>query len=213
MLVHHNTKPKQLKGKLLIGLTGGIGSGKTTVTDLFAEQGIQVIDTDVIARKALELNSPLLNKVLEKFGSKLQLEDGNLNRSALREIVFNQPASKTWLEELIHPWVREQSLIQLIEASSPYVILSSPLLIESQQHLWVDRLLIVNLPKHLQIERVTKRDSSSANLVEKIINQQLNSTQRLALADDVIENTQGLDFLEKQVISLHNSYLKLAQQK
>lgn len=196
--------------KLTIGLTGGIGSGKTAASDLFAKKGIEVIDTDVLARKALDLNSPLLIKVFNHFGEQLKLIDGSLNRAALRSLIFNDPKAKTWLEALVHPWVKEQTTQALAKATGAYVLLSSPLLIESGQAKLVDRLLVVDIPENLQLERTTKRDSNEPDLVKKIMSQQLARQERLLQADDLIDNSGDLKHLQNQVDSLHNQYLKLA---
>lgn len=199
--------------KLLIGLTGGIGSGKTAASNLFAMLGIEVIDTDILARQALELGSPLLKEVFNQFGEELKLKDGSLDRAKLREIVFNNATAKTWLEGVIHPWVKQTSLNEIYRATSPYVILSSPLLIESGQLTLTDRVLIIDVPKSLQIERTCARDTNHPNLVKKIIEQQISRQDRLSYADDVIDNSGDLNYLEKQVNSLHSQYLKLAVDK
>ncbi|GLR63131.1 dephospho-CoA kinase [Marinospirillum insulare] len=204
-----NNKHKQL----IIGLTGGIGSGKTAASDLFANLGIDVIDTDVLARKALELNSPLLSKVFNHFGQQLKLADGSLDRAALRSIIFNDSTAKVWLENLIHPWVKQAVLSALTKATSVYVLLASPLLIESGQVELADRLLIVDLPEEMQISRTASRDNNSPDLVKKIIAQQISRPERLALADDLIDNSGDLNHLEKQVNSLHTKYLELAKLK
>lgn len=199
--------------KLIIGLTGGIGSGKTAVSDLFASLGIQVVDADVLARQALELGSPLLVKVFNHFGEGLKLEDGSLDRAKLREIVFNSSADKAWLENLVHPWVKQASSKALAKATSPYVLLSSPLLIESGQLKLTNRLLVVDVPESIQIERTSARDANSPDLVKKIIAQQISRKDRLSQADDLIDNAGDLNNLEKQVNSLHSKYLKLALTK
>lgn len=204
-----NNKP----AKLIIGLTGGIGSGKTAASDLFAELGIEVVDSDVLARQALELGSPLLDKVFNKFGQQLKKADGSLDRGQLRTIVFNDSAAKAWLEALVHPWVKQASLTALMNATSPYILLSSPLLIESGQVELVDRLLVVDLPESIQIERTKNRDASSPDLIKKIMAQQMSRQDRLSQADDLIDNSGSLKDLQKQVKSRHQEYLKLASTK
>lgn len=201
------------QSKLIIGLTGGIGSGKTAASDLFSKQGIDVVDTDVLARQALELNSPLLKKVFNYFGNHLKLEEGHLDRAALRGIVFNNPNAKTWLEGLIHPWVKEETFKALAKANSVYILLSSPLLIESGQLKLTDRLLVVDVPESLQVERTTARDANQPDLVKKIIKQQISRQERLSHADDLIDNSGDLNHLQKQVDSLHQKYLQLAFNK
>lgn len=196
---------------LIIGLTGGIGSGKTAASNLFAEKGIEVIDADVIARAALKPGSPLLEDVYEHFGSQLQLPDGSLDRAALRKQIFNDPQEKIWLEELVHPWVREEVVKQLKTAKGDYLILSSPLLIESHQDQLVDRILVIDLPEKLQIERTCLRDNNQEELVTKIMANQLERQERLAKADDVIDNSKGLNELKKQVNYWHDFYQQLAR--
>ncbi|SFC04829.1 dephospho-CoA kinase [Marinospirillum celere] len=196
---------------LIIGLTGGIGSGKTAASNLFAEKGIEVIDADVIARAALEPGSPLLEDVYEHFGSQLQLADGSLDRAALRKKIFNNHQEKIWLEELVHPWVREEVVKQLKTAKGGYLILASPLLIESHQDQLVDRILVIDLPKKLQIERTCQRDNNQEELVTKIMANQLERQERLAKADDVIDNSKGLNELKKQVNYWHDFYQQLAR--
>lgn len=193
----------------IIGLTGGIGSGKTAASNIFSELGIQIIDADVIARQALEKDSPLLPELFEYFGEGIKQCDGQLNRAKLRELVFNDPAQKKWLEQQVHP--RVQSLIQqaLQQRSGPYTILSSPLLIESGQYRLVDRLLIIDVPESMQLQRTCQRDNNSVELVKKIMAQQTSRDQRLALADDIINNTKDLNSLQKQVEQLHQHYLEL----
>lgn len=199
------------KSPLIIGLTGGIGSGKTAATDYFAELGVPVVDADVLARQALEPDSPLLEKVYQHFGKKLQKPDGSLDRAALRVRVFNDPEQKCWLEELIHPWVRKEIIQAIDSLSGDYLILSSPLLLESKQDQMVDRVLVVDLPEQLQVERTCRRDNNKRDLVEKIMRNQLSRQERLARADDVVDNSQGLNELKKQVNYWHEFYRNLAR--
>jgi len=208
-----NNSLDNITTKLIIGLTGGIGSGKTAASNLFTNLGIDVVDTDVLARKALQLNSPLLTKVFDHWGEELKLIDGSLDRAALRSIIFNDSTAKAWLENLIHPWVKKMTINALNEATSAYVILSSPLLIESGQLKLTDRLAVVDLPEEMQVNRTINRDKNSPDLVKKIIGQQIERSARLSLADDIIDNSGDLNHLQKQVNSLHNKYLKLAQTK
>lgn len=202
--------------KLIVGLSGGIGSGKTAASNLFSEQGVNVVDTDILARQALQIGSPLLIKVFNHLGQQLKLEDGSLDRAALRTLIFNDPAIKKWLESLVHPWVKQTTLQALVEAdtkNSPYILLSSPLLIESGQLNLADRLLVVDIPESLQVERTRLRDNNTEALVKKIIQQQISRQERLLQANDVIDNSQDLNHLQKQVDSLHQKYLQLAFNK
>lgn len=202
---------KPLNTSLIIGLTGGIGSGKTAATDLFIQLGVPVVDADVLARQALAEGSPLLLQVYQHFGYTLQMSDGSLDRAALRARVFNHPKEKEWLEALIHPWVRNKILTALNEPRDDYMILSSPLLFESQQDQLVDRVLVIDLPESLQIERTCQRDSNSKDLVAKIMQNQLSRAERLARADDVLDNSQGFKELKKQVDFWHQTYQDLAR--
>lgn len=198
--------------RLLIGLTGGIASGKTSVSNLFAAKGVPIIDADVLARQALALGSPLLNQVFDHFGTNLQLEDGSLDRQQLRVIVFNNSQAKEWLEQLVHPWVEQQILEQLQTTSGPYTLLSSPLLLESGQQKLVDRVLVVDIPTELQIARGSSRDANSPELIQKIMAQQISRSARLAQADDLIDNSGDLTALQQQVDMWHQRYLNLAAQ-
>lgn len=197
----------------IIGLTGGIGSGKTAASNIFARLGIQIIDADVLARQALEKSSSLLSVVFSHFGDTVKQADGQLNRARLRELVFNDTEQKHWLEQLIHPWVKEKVQEALQQRSGPYTLLSSPLLIESGQNKLVDRLLVIDVPESVQLERTSKRDGNSIELVRKILEQQISRDQRLALADDIINNSGDLNDLQKQVECLHQQYLELAGKK
>ncbi len=196
----------------VLGVTGGIGSGKTTVTDLFAEQGIVVVDADVIARTVMEPGTPALNAVGERYGPQALSADGSLNRRWLRERVFADPAEKTWLNQLTHPLIRQQLLDQLEQARSPYVILSAPLLIENQLTALCDRVLVVDVSPAVQRERTIARDQVSGDQVDAIMQAQVSRQQRLAAADDIIHNDGSLAELAPQVAHLHELYLKLASQ-
>lgn len=197
----------------VVGVTGGIGSGKTTVTDLFYQQGIDVVDADVIARGIMDPGSPALKAVHERFGDAALNDDGTLNRAWLRERIFSSPDDKAWLNSLTHPLVREQILQQLNQAQSPYVILSAPLLVENRLTQMCDRVLVVDVTEAVQIERTAKRDQTDAEQVQAIMAAQASREQRLAAADDVLENNAGLEKLPKHVETLHELYLRLAADK
>lgn len=193
--------------QLVIGLTGGIGSGKTAVSDAFSEFGIVVIDADVVAREVVEPGEPALNAIAEKFGENILTASGTLDRAKLREIVFNNEADKQWLNNLLHPLIRERMQSQLQNADSIYCILSAPLLVENNMQNMVDRVLVVDVPESLQITRTTQRDNQQPQQVQNIINAQANRQQRLDAADDVIDNSGDLKSLKKQVEILHGQYL------
>ncbi|MFC0445839.1 dephospho-CoA kinase [Pseudidiomarina halophila] len=194
----------------VLGLTGGIGSGKTTVSDLFASQGIEVVDADVIARHIIDKDTPALAAVTERFGGQALQQDGALNRAWLREKIFAEPDEKQWLNELTHPLIRKQILEQLKAADSPYVILSAPLLVENNLTKFCDRVLVVDVSEDTQRERTLKRDNVSAEQIEQILAAQATRQDRLNAADDVINNDGPLEDLAPQVAKLHQNYLKFA---
>ena len=197
---------------LKIGLTGGIGSGKTTAARLFEKRSVAVIDADRIARALVEPGGAALAAVLEQFGEQL-LDNGNrLNRAKLREIVFSSPERRQLLESIIHPLVFRAIEEKLAELDSPYCILSIPLLLETNQQNRVDRVLVVDCTVKLQIDRVIERDSLSPDEVQRILNAQVSREQRLSAADDVLGNASTIEELDKQVEKLHNFYLTLSEQ-
>ena len=193
-----------------IGLTGGIGSGKTTVSKLFNELGAAIIDADEISRALVSNESPLLEKILGYFGQQVANADGGLDRKALRELVFHDPAARTWLESLLHPAIREEILRQLSASNAPYVIVVVPLLVESGSYDFLDRVLVVDAPESEQLARLRRRDGSSTELAERMLAAQAGRQQRLEKANDVIDNSGSLDALDAQVRELHARYLQLA---
>lgn len=194
----------------VVGLTGGIGSGKTTVANLFAELGIELVDTDLIAREIVEPGQPALIQIAEHFGTDLITPDGNLDRAKLRQQVFADPEQRSWLEQLTHPLIRQLTLQRLQQARSNYVILVSPLLLETNQHLLCHHLLIVDVPESVQIDRTVQRDSNSQQQVEAIIAAQCDRQQRLDRADSLIDNTQPQPTLAARVGQLDNEFRALA---
>lgn len=194
----------------VVGVTGGIGSGKTAVTNLFAELGIAIVDADLAARIVVEPGRPALAAIAEHFGPSLLRPDGTLDRAAMRARVFSNPDDKRFLEQVTHPRIGEEIARQLQAATSPYVILVSPLLIEGNQRELCDRILVVDVPEEVQLQRTMARDSNDAAQVRRIIASQATRAQRLARADDVIENTGTLAQLRGQVAALHRQYLQLA---
>ena len=194
---------------LLIGLTGGIGSGKTTVANLFADRGIELIDADIIAREVVAPGSEGLKAIVDHFGQEV-LSEGELDRAALRARVFNHPDELQWLNNLIHPMVRTTMTERGRAASSPYALLVIPLLVENGLQSLVERVLVVDLPEQEQLRRTMSRDSNDRALVEKIMANQASREQRLAAADDRIDNGGDLADLNTQVERLHQHYLTLA---
>ena len=192
--------------QLTIALTGGIASGKSTVAQLFAEHGITVVDADLIAHQLTEPDSPLLPAITSHFGEGI-LEAGALNRSKLAEIIFQQPAARQWLNQLLHPAIRIEMQRQLNESQSPYSIAVIPLLAESTGIDFIDRVLVVDIPEALQLERLMNRDKLTQADALLRINAQASRKQRLAIADDVILNQSDLAALQQQVAQLHQQYL------
>ncbi len=195
----------------VVGLTGGIGCGKTTVANLFAELGVDLVDADVISREVVAKGSQGLHKIVAHFGEQVLLDNGELNRAALREKIFSQPAERVWLNELLHPLVRQEMLAQLQNSNSIYTILIVPLLFENGLDSLVNCTLVVDISPELQIQRTTKRDNVSATQVQNIISSQASREEKLSKADDVIINDVPISVLQDNVARLHDKYLKLAE--
>ena len=195
----------------IIGLTGGIGSGKTTVSDMFAELGVDIVDTDKVAREVVELGSDCLSQIQMHFGNTVIQQDGTLDRGALRHIIFAQPEEKIWLENLLHPVIRQETRRALAAGQSEYVILSSPLLLESSDADLVHRTVVVDLPEAMQIARAGARDGADEEQIRAIIATQMPREDKLHRADDVIDNSADLDHTRTQVEKLHAKYVELAR--
>ncbi|MBT0585539.1 dephospho-CoA kinase [Alteromonas oceanisediminis] len=195
----------------VVGLTGGIGSGKTAVSDRFAQLGIDVVDADVCARQVVQKGSHALASIRQRFGNAMLQPDGTLDRAALRQVIFTQPEQKKWLNELLHPLIREQMMQDIATATSAYCVLSVPLLLENKLNTLVHRVLVVDVPETTQIARVTRRDGSDESLVKSIMDAQMSRAERLAAADDVIDNSLPLESLDQRVSELHQTYLTLSQ--
>jgi dephospho-CoA kinase len=200
---------EQIPQRLIIGITGGIGSGKSAATGFFSAQGIDVIDADVVSREVVMPGSKALAEIAAHFGRQILLPDGNLNRKAMRARIFSDPNAKHWLESLLHPIIRKEIERQLQRSSSPYVILSSPLLLETDQHRMTDRVLVIDTSEQQQIHRTSARDDTSASAVQAIMASQLSRAQRLQRADDIIINDKDLAHLENEVNKLHEYYCEL----
>jgi len=198
-----------MKDKLIVGLTGGIGSGKSTVGKLFREQGVTVVDADQCSRVVVEKGKPALNSIREYFGEQVIDTNGTLNRRALREIVFNNKEERIWLEALLHPLIFEEICDQLESAESPYAVLESPLLVESGQNSICNRVLVVDIKEELQLQRASERDDSSQEEIKKILASQASREERKSHADDIIDNNGTADNLVNQVNKLHQKYLSI----
>jgi len=195
---------------LVIGLTGGIGSGKTAVSDRFAKKGIRIVDADICSRIVVEPGTPALAAIREHFGADVIQTDGSLNRAVLREHIFQHPDERKWLEALLHPLIAQEIARQIQASQSPYTLLVSPLLIESGQHRFAQRVLVVDAPHTAQLERTVARDGVSEEQVKSIIGAQADRATRLAQATEVIINDKDLAHLDEEVDRLHQHYLQLA---
>jgi dephospho-CoA kinase len=193
-----------------VALTGGIASGKSTVANLFAELGVPLIDTDVIAREVVEPGRPALAAIVAAFGPGVLDAQGCLDRRRMRERIFADPAAKQRLEAILHPAIRAEMERQSRVAGGPYQVLVIPLLAESGRRDHVDRVLLVDVPEALQVERLALRDGVSREQAEAALNAQATRAERLAIADDVIQNAGRVDELKQQVRALHEKYLQFA---
>lgn len=201
--------------KFIIGLTGGIGSGKTAVSDWFASQGIFVVDADVIAHRLSQKGSPMLTAIQNAFGDWVLDANGDYNRSAMRAFVFDNPTNLAKLNAITHPIISQTCLDELTKAHSPYAILSVPLLIENKDNRpslfdTCDRILVVDVTPDIQLERASNRDKASPEQIAKIIARQVDRPTRLTYADDVVDNSQDLANLYQQLEQLHIDYLVYA---
>src|SRR5690606_10039510 len=196
----------------IVGLTGGIGSGKTAASDHFQRLGVPVVDADVVAREVVEPGMPALAAIAEHFGPGVIDSEGRLDRAALRRLIFDQPQERLWLESLLHPLVRLRTIEQLESDQGPYVILVSPLLLEPGQHKLVYRVLLMDVPERVQIGRTMLRDANSRERVEAILRPQSARSFKQQHASDIIVNDKDLDHLHQQVEQQHQHYLELAKQ-
>lgn len=195
---------------LIIGLTGGIGSGKSTVADLFARLKVPVIDADKIARDLTMPNKPAFKAIIDHFGNDI-LQDNQIDRRELRRIIFSTPKERLWLENLLHPLIREEIEKSIKQITAPYCIIVVPLLFEIKPYSFINRILVVDAPEALQISRINYRDKIDEAFIATILKTQVKRNYRLANAHDVIMNDCSLDHLETQVAVLHDKYLTLAK--
>ena len=198
----------------LVGLTGGIGSGKSTVASVFKRLGVKVVDADQASRAVVEPESETLKAIIDYFKGETLLVDGQLNRSALRDIIFNNPEHKAWLEGLLHPLINGWISQQLEQpTTSPYVILESPLLFETNQYKMINTSLLVDVSPEQQIARASQRDRVNKSQIQAIIDTQMSREQKVELADFIFDNSLAIDSIEKRVIDFHNQFEALAQSK
>lgn len=196
---------------LTIGLTGGIGSGKSAASARFEELGVHVVDADVVSREVVNPGMPALAQIAEHFGHDILEANGTLNRAKLRKIIFADKEAKRWLEELLHPIIRNEIIKQLQQARSPYSILVSPLLFETDQHKLCTRSLLIDAPEILQIERASRRDATNEADIRRIIASQMSREIKQQKANDIILNDGDEAHLRAMVDSQHQMYLELAR--
>ena len=194
----------------IVGLTGGIGSGKSTVAKAFIDLGIDVVDADKASRKIVEPGMPALKFIADRFGQKIIKTDGTLDRAAMRTIIFSQPEEKAWLENLLHPLIAEWIVDQIRLARSAYVMLESPLLMETQQRELVDTLLLVDLPEELQLKRASNRDKQSLENIQSIVDSQMKRSEKLNFATHVFDNSLPKSSIPSRVATFHETFLRLA---
>ncbi|MCJ2366568.1 dephospho-CoA kinase [Aeromonas dhakensis] len=198
----------------VVAITGGIGSGKTTVANQFAELGIEVVDADIIAREVVEPGTPALAAIAAHFGADVIAPDGRLDRRQLRERVFTDPQAKGWLNALLHPLIRSEMQRQCAAARSPYCLLVVPLLVENRLTALANRVLVIDVDEATQIERTCRRDGVSREQAEAILAAQASRTERLAAADDVLDNRNGTpEAIKSRIFALHETYLAFASQQ
>lgn len=195
-----------------VGLTGGIGSGKSTVAHAFADLGVEIIDADAAARAVVEPPSAALDAIQLRFGDEILTDDGVLDRARLRKLIFSESEERIWLEGLLHPLIAEHISRGIAACQSIYCVLVSPLLLETSQYDLVDRVLVVDVSRRTQLRRTLLRDGSDRATIEAIIDAQSSREQRLRAADDVIDNEAGERALTARVRGLHSRYLSMANQ-
>lgn len=202
--------PGKTPNVFTVVLTGGIASGKTAVSDCFSRLGVPVIDTDRIARQVVEPGQPALRLISELFGPDYLDTGGRLDRRKMREAIFSNPAMKSRLEGILHPRIAEKVLERVSEVEAPYCLLVIPLYAESKAYEWINRVLVVDVSEEIQLERVMARDQISREQAQSILDAQSTRQQRIALADDIIDNSGDLNELEAKVKNLHEYYISFA---
>ena len=196
---------------MIIGLTGGIGSGKSAAAALFKDIGVDLIDADDLARDSLSINSEGYKLFIEEFGDKYLDENKNINRELIRNLIFNDSDAKSKLENIIHPIVRSGIETFIKNTKSDYCIIVVPLIFETNSSKIYDRILVIDCDVDVQISRTSKRDNQTKSDIENIINKQATREQRLSIADDVIVNNGSLDLLRNEVLKIHKKYLEIVK--
>lgn len=197
---------------LCVGLTGGIASGKSTVAKTFAKRGIPIIDADQVARDVVKPGSAGIRTVIDFFGDEFLLPDGNLNRRKMRELVFATPEKRKILEQILHPLIRDELKSWRNTLSPPYGILMAPIMREAGFDQLTDRILVVDVAREIQVQRLMARDEINQKLAEQMLGAQSSREERLSIANDVIDNSHGIDAIEPQVASLHEIYTTYSRQ-
>lgn len=198
----------QQKRPFTVGVTGGIGSGKTAVTDFFANRGVFIVDADIASRVVVEPGKPALAAIEQRYGPEI-LINGSLDRRKLRTIIFDDVSERKWLEGLLHPLIRDQIILELTHAESSYAVLVSPLMLETSQHELVDRVLVVDVPERIQLSRTMARDRMTEEQTRQILNSQMDRKQRVGRADDIVDNSGSISQLHQSLNKLHQFYLSL----
>ena len=196
---------------LIIGLTGGIGSGKSLASEKFKSLGITIVDADVASRTVVEPGRPALKEIEDHFSSEIITAERKLDRNKLREIIATDPEERKWLESVLHPKIGEQITKEISESTSVYTLFVAPLLLETNSQEMCSRVVVVDVPKDVQIQRTAKRDKVSSNQVEQMVAAQMKREKRLEKADDVLLNNGTIEDLEKQVEELHKKYIQMAE--
>ncbi|MEX0963640.1 MAG: dephospho-CoA kinase [Pseudohongiellaceae bacterium] len=199
--------------KFVVGLTGGIGSGKSAAADIFRSLGVHVIDADQLAREVVEPGQAALDEIALHFGDAILTAEGTLDRAALRTLVFSEPSQKTWLENLLHPLIADLLQARLQRNDSDYSILESPLLLETDQHKLVDRVLVIDVSEETQLARAMARDGSDATIIRSIMASQIARDERVRRAHDVVTNEGSLELLRTTIQTLHKTYQGFARKK
>lgn len=196
----------------IVGITGGIGSGKSAATEKLAQFGVTIVDADIVAREVVEPGQPALEAIEQHFGNEVIASGGALDRAYLRKLVFSNQSEREWLEKLLHPIIRDSILDQLNNSDGDYAVLASPLLLETDQSQLVDHIVVIDVPEATQLQRTIARDENSEEQVKAIMNAQMPRHKRLEKADTIICNDSDLIHLEREMDKLHHQLILLAEQ-
>ena len=194
---------------MIIGLTGGIGSGKSAAANFFHSEGVTVLDADQLAREVIEQNTPGFQSIVDYFGSDIIGEDGSIDRAKLRQEIFDDKEKKKTIESITHPLVRDLMAERIAASTSPYSIIMVPLIFETNSMSAYNRILVIDCDTKLQLERATLRDNNSSEQIQKILDSQCSRTERLSIANDVIPNNDSLENLKTRSLAMHKFYLGL----